>query len=161
VARLVWFAPDSLLEGARFEPSVPRERQTAFPSPPGLTLAAPALPGERSDESRGTEGSSLASSAASPSLAGTRLPRFENPGFGRPEWPIEEAFRGLQIGGPEPLGEGTINRRQEIARLANATLTASQSSEARGGPQLPRQSAPSARDIQGLAEWSSAAIVPA
>src|SRR5271169_3299562 len=80
-----------------------------------------------------------------------------NPGAVGTEWPIEEAFRGLQIGRPEPLGEGAINRRH----LANATLTASQSSEARGGPQLPRQSAPSARDIQGLAEWSSTAIVSA
>jgi len=31
---------------------------------------------------------------------------------------IEEPLRGLQIGGPEPLGEAVMDRRQEIARAS-------------------------------------------
>ena len=64
------------------------------------------------------------------------------------------ALPGHEIGGFEPLGEASVDRRQQLARLAHSLLSAPEPSEAHRGPQLPGESALPSRHVDGLPEES-------
>ena len=63
---------------------------------------------------------------------------------------VQQSLLRLQIGGAKSFGEPLINRRQQIARLADAVAVAQQAGEARGSTQLPRVRPLPARPVERL-----------
>src|SRR6266850_8575508 len=60
----------------------------------------------------------------------------------------EQSLCGNEIGRSKSLGEASVDRRQQLARLARSLSSAPQPSEAHRGPQLPEESALISRNVE-------------